>query len=201
MSLPDGPSRNGLKFENWYEDEALKTPVSTPAISSADTEDKTFYGKYSYADAPDESGNIKSRVLQLYTGSTLNLRDELKDILADDSTYTWQSEDDTVAAADQNGVITGKGAGETEITVLRNNYRSFVVNVRVSETTAALSDTSKTIYYKESFNLGVTDIAPADGTVSYESENPECVSVSDTGVVTGLKADSETNVNVNVKEL
>lgn len=110
-----------------------------------------------------------------------------------DTTYTWASEDTDIATVDDSGVVTGVGAGETEITVTGGDTGAkgthpFVV---VPEPGGGGGDPVVTISGVYAIELGGTATMMAettngtDASYTWTTNNADVAAIDADGVVTG----------------
>jgi uncharacterized protein YjdB len=108
-----------------------------------------------------------------------------------ETSYTWSSDNSSVAAVSQYGVVTAKRAGTAKITVKTDNGKSATCKVTVT----AKSVTSVSLKSSLSMEAGDTyaltpTITPSDAETSYtwSSDNSSVAAVSQYGVVTAKGA-------------
>lgn len=111
--------------------------------------------------------------------------------------FVWTSSDSSIARVSQDGVITGLAPGSVIITAFRDGKSgTVVVNVVAgAAATVTVSNTGK-VFVQGSRQLTIIarDVlgnAIANPSVTWTSSDATSVSVSGTGVVTGLKAGSD----------
>lgn len=103
------------------------------------------------------------------------------------SKITWTSSDDSVAAVDQNGNVTGVSIGQAVITAATDNGYSDTCTVTVNApvTSMQFERPSVTIYKNDTDKLNlITDPADTTDTISYSSSGSSYVSVSSDGTIT-----------------
>lgn len=139
---------------------------------------------------------LNNSTLSLTTGQNFTLQAMLSPSNATNKEVTWESSDAGVAAVSKDGVVTAKKAGKATIVVKAadesGKYASCVVTV-----TEAKKEVTGVTLNKSSLNLGVggsevlsATVLPADATnkqVTWLSSTPSVATVSQSGVVTGVK--------------
>jgi uncharacterized protein YjdB len=108
---------------------------------------------------------------------------------------TFRSSDDSIATVDSNGVVTGKNPGTVEITISAeedNVYQAAETSVFITiygeskrAQAISLSCSSSSIEEGQTAQLSVTG---AHTSVSFRSSDESVATVSEAGVVTGLRA-------------
>lgn len=112
---------------------------------------------------------------------------------ADDQTVTWESDDETVATVDKDGVVTGISEGEATITVTTTDGEETaecVVTVVISVTGITLDEETLTLTASGATGTLVATVAPATATVdtvTWSTSDKTVATVVD-GVVTPLTA-------------
>lgn len=139
---------------------------------------------------------LNNSTLSLTTGQNFTLQAMLSPSNATNKEVTWESSDAGVAAVSKDGVVTAKKAGMATIVVKAadesGKYASCVVTV-----TEVKKEVTGVTLNKSSLNLGVggsevlsATVLPADATnkqVTWLSSTPSVATVSQSGVVTGVK--------------
>lgn len=139
---------------------------------------------------------LNNSTLSLTTGQNFTLQAMLSPSNATNKEVTWESSDAGVAAVSKDGVVTAKKAGKATIVVKAadesGKYASCVVTV-----TEVKKEVTGVTLNKSSLNLGVggsevlsATVLPADATnkqVTWLSSTPSVATVSQSGVVTGVK--------------
>ncbi len=114
---------------------------------------------------------------------------------ASNKTVTWTSSNTSIASVNSKGEVTGIKEGTVTITAKSNNGKTATCNVTVTKKTIAvtgitLSTTNKTINVGDTLNITAT-VSPSnatDKTITWTSSNTSVATVSNKGVVKGLKA-------------
>ena len=111
---------------------------------------------------------------------------------ADYDVITWSSSDPSVASV-TNGMITANSVGTTKITAIAGGKTSTpcVVTVQPIRVTAVtISSQSLELSYGETYELTAVVVPPnaTDSRVSWKSDNPEVVTVSENGKVTAVSS-------------
>ena len=139
---------------------------------------------------------LNNSTLSLTTGQNFTLQAMLSPSNATNKEVTWESSDAGVAAVSKDGVVTAKKAGKATIVAKAadesGKYASCVVTV-----TEAKKEVTGVTLNKSSLNLGVggsevlsATVLPVDATnkqVTWLSSTPSIATVSQSGVVTGVK--------------
>ena len=139
---------------------------------------------------------LNNSTLSLTTGQNFTLQAMLSPSNATNKEVTWESSDAGVAAVSKDGVVTAKKAGKATIVAKAadesGKYASCVVTV-----TEVKKEVTGVMLNKSSLNLGVggsevlsATVLPADATnkqVTWLSSTPSVATVSQSGVVTGVK--------------
>lgn len=116
-------------------------------------------------------------------------------ILPDDATnqaVTWQSSDSQIATVDGAGVVTARGEGQVTITATTDDggfQDTCLVTVTLTQVTGVtIIPQEAYIILGEEFQL-TAEVSPSEATnksVVWYTDNPEVVSVDQSGAVTGL---------------
>ena len=114
-----------------------------------------------------------------------------------DLTYTWKSDDTSVATVDEDGVVTAVGAGSTTITVTASNGMKASAEVYVSdlEFTAPEGDNFDVTYdVDNTLNFSIKDNGKTSSTLTYNwsSDDEDVATVDSNGKVTLLKSGTAT---------
>ncbi len=139
---------------------------------------------------------LNKTVHSMYVDDILQLVATILPTNATNQAVTWSSSNTTIATVDQNGLVTGKGAGVTYITVRTQDggfTATCTVTVQsrgVAVTSVSVSPTTKTMEVGDVYQL-VATVLPTNATnrnVTWSSSNSSIASVSSTGVVTAKAA-------------
>ena len=178
----------------------------TGCILLTSCEDKDYTTGMPEAKLIDEISidNFKSETLFLAVNMDSVLKWTVSPAELEDKSIIWKSSDESVATVSQDGKITGVSVGEAVITIApgigfgaTNAVKSIpvkIVSSIIKATDITFSNTETSIYETDDFPLKYT-ISPADHTYDYltwESSNPSVATVSDKGIVTGVKAGNVT---------
>lgn len=129
--------------------------------------------------------------LNLKTGETYYIKSTLTPKDSTDTVLTWTSSDAKVAVVDNKGKVVAKAAGTTII--MAKTESGGVAYCKVTVTQAVdgllLNFTEKTVFIGDEFKLKVS-ISPSEATllsVTWKSSNTKVATVSEEGVISGLK--------------
>ena len=105
---------------------------------------------------------------------------------------TWATSDAEVATVSESGLVTGVKAGKATISVKVGDETKDSVEITVKPVTVAIdgSETAE-IYVTRTVQLTVTK-APADAAITWTSSDDEVATVSENGLVTGVKGGEAT---------
>ena len=143
--------------------------------------------------------DLNKTSLALTVGSSENLVLTVLPHNATDKTVRWSSNDRSVAHVDNNGQVTAVGVGTTYIIAEVRNAGALLCEVTVSDkvvsvTSINLNKTSLALTVGDSEGL-VATILPHDATintVTWRSDNSNIATVSNTGLVTAVRAGTVT---------
>ena len=123
-------------------------------------------------------------VTEVYEGRTLQLAATKS---PESVEVTWATSDDEVATVSENGLVTGVKAGKATISVKVGDETKDSVEITVKPVTVAIngSETAE-IYVTRTVQLTVTK-APADAAITWATSDDEVATVSENGLVTGVK--------------
>ena len=124
----------------------------------------------------DPTLNISKKTI--YAGNSFNLK-----VIGLVGNATFTSSNSKIAVVDNNGKVTCKSAGNSDITVIANGIELICT---ITVINPALNCTNKAIYVKKSFNLKV--IKGLNGKATFKSSNSKIAKVNSKGKVTGYKA-------------
>lgn len=119
---------------------------------------------------------------------------------ATNQSVTWSSEDESVAAIDEDGVVTALSEGTTRIIAITQDDSGLTASCRVvvepvEPTSVTLSEGNRDLVIGESFII-IADVQPEGAknkNVVWHSSAPEIVSVTNDGVVTG-RSEGQANI-------
>lgn len=131
--------------------------------------------------------SVTSPEKELVTGESTAIECTLCPSFSKDE-ITWESDDNTVAAVDGNGVITATGQGKCNITAtsLSGLKASFAVKCVNPAESISLDREIRNVYQGKQFNLKVS-VTPEDSKqqITWRSSDPYVASVNSKGKVTG----------------
>jgi xyloglucan-specific exo-beta-1,4-glucanase len=110
-------------------------------------------------------------------------------LINDTVSWTWTSNDTTIAEVDTTGLVTGIALGSVVITAHSDNGKNIMITIRVTVPVTGLFITPSV----DSLDVGeqvqlTANVTPADAEVTWYSVNSAVASVSTSGLVTGNKA-------------
>lgn len=128
-------------------------------------------------------------VTEVYEGRTLQLAAAKS---PESVEVTWATSDAEVATVSESGLVTGVKAGKATISVKVGDETKDSVEITVKPVTVAIdgSETAE-IYVTRTVQLTVTK-APADAAITWTSSDDEVATVSENGLVTGVKGGEAT---------
>lgn len=133
---------------------------------------------------PLEALTLSSAALELDYGASATL-----EASGGSGSYTWSSDDTSVATVSEDGTVKGLGGGTATITVSdQENRASCKVTVKAEVVELTIAKTDVSIKIGESFNVGAKG-----GNITYRSGDPDIAVIGADGVVTG-KNYGKTNV-------
>lgn len=135
---------------------------------------------------------IDSHEALMDVGENIQLNATITPSNADDMTYRWMSNDETIATVDSNGKVTARQSGKTTIYAISNDggfTDSCVVNVKFHVVSLTLNESN--LYFS---GLGKTQTLLAtvepeqayDKTIRWSSSNSSVCTVSQRGEVTSV---------------
>lgn len=122
------------------------------------------------------------------TAAQLNVGDSVSiGVSGGRSPFEWGSDDDDIATVDDNGTVTGRGAGRTTVIVRDAAGQRASADIEVIETIDPLSINSHptSLAVNDSFTLHASGGRPP---YQWGSDDPAIATVSNEGVVTGVSA-------------
>ena len=149
---------------------------------------------------PVESVDLSSDKTTLKVGETAQLTATVSPETASDKKVTYSVSPTGVVSVSDTGVVTALKAGEATITVTTvDGSKTDTVMIKVEEDTVAVTGVEVTID-KASIEIGgtaqlTTTVSPENATnkkFTYSATPADVVSISETGLVTGLKAGNAT---------
>ena len=161
-----------ISIAGWILEQAKYNPVET--VEFVNTADQPYGSEHEFKVAQGKTRETK-------------IRFEPAD--ATNPKFTYSSKDNTICTVDENGVITGHHWGTTIVTVKSENGITCDLNVTVTaDTPFAVYLTPETVSLKvtQTHTLKVEVDAPVslDRSVTYQSDNPDIVSVDVNGKIT-----------------
>ncbi len=140
-------------------------------------------------------------------GSTLQLSASVLPVDAANKTLTWSSSDTNLATVDQNGLVTGKAAGEVTITAKANDgsnvQNSVTITVKaVPVTSITINSSSDEVSVNGTLQLSAV-INPSNATnkeVTWSSSDDTKAVVDQTGKVTGVSEADEVTITATAQD-
>ncbi len=165
------------------------------AVITATTEEGGYVAKCKITVKTKAEGVILENASgKVYTTKGLYIKAKVVPEDASDKTITYTSNNPKVATVSSKGYVTGVGAGKTTIVVKDSagNKTEFAITVlkKVQVTAINLNYMEKGVYTNKTFKLK-PEIFPEDATypeVEWVSSDPSVATVSEDGVVKGIKA-------------
>ncbi|MBQ5402141.1 MAG: Ig-like domain-containing protein, partial [Bacteroidales bacterium] len=141
-----------------------------------------------------ESVTLDKSDAQLEIGQTLALTATVLPENAADKTVIWQSTNPSIAQVDQSGKVTAVSSGLVTVTVTTTDGGKMaaceltVKTAFIAVESIAFEHDEYTAFLNDSYPLQVTVLPEnaTDKTITWSSSNPDIVSVTQDGIVTGL---------------
>lgn len=179
------------------DDGLIKAKKDGTCVVYCVTEDGKYKGtcNVTVTKIPVKSISFSKYTTKMYPGDKYTFVAKVTPSNASFKTVTWLSSNTSVASIDSNGTVYAKKAGTTTITAICDEkIKTVTLNVVNYVPVISISSNLKSV----SINKGKTKkltyvINPAkatDKTVTYTSSNSKYVTVSNTGVVKGIKKGS-----------
>ena len=198
------------KTVTWTTSDASVATVDNGVVTAKKVGSATITAK-----AGDKTVTCNITVIQLVTSIKLNKTSltliegeahELKPSVypsnANDKSLVWVSSDPSIATVDANGKVTAVSKGETTIKAIANDgsgvYATCWVYVIRKVSSIELNESAISLYPGQTKSIVATVIpSTANNTqLSWASYNPGVATVSDNGVITGIKAGSTTIIAI-----
>lgn len=156
-----------------------------------------------YKDIKVTKITLNNTSLSLETGKSEKLTATVEPDNATDKTVTWTTSNTSIATVDSDGNVTANAKGTATITCTAHDGSGVkatcavtVTDPIIEPTAITISPSSKTITVGETFYASYT-LTPSNATttVTWSSDNESIATVTQSGLVTGIKAGS-TWINV-----
>lgn len=142
---------------------------------------------------PPEEVTLNKTDVRLKAGNYVTLSATVKPSTVGDKSVVWSSSDTSVAKVNANGRVTAVNPGTAIITAQSNThpnvYAQAIIRVYQPVQKVAFTDKNPYVAVGESIRLNWT-VSPAtatDPSVTFSTNKPDVVSVSQDGTITGLK--------------
>lgn len=122
----------------------------------------------------------------IYTGDHFDISAKA---MPEGGVFSYSSSDTSIVKVSSDGYVSGLKSGKASVTVKYTKNKksgSKKVTVNVKKRSITLSETAKTMYYKQTLQLKAT-VKPNDAPVSWTSSNSKIVTVDSTGKVEIIK--------------
>lgn len=133
---------------------------------------------------------VSPKTVTVELNETTQLTATVEPADADDTTVTWTSDNEEVAAVGENGLVTGTGVGQAVITATSVNGKTATatVTVAVSAQSIEIQQSKPVVLVSESIQLTAVILPEntTDKTISWNSTNNEVATVTSEGTVTGV---------------
>lgn len=124
-------------------------------------------------------------VTEIYEGRTLQLNVSKNPASAE---IAWESSDESIATVSESGLVAGVGTGTAAISVKYGDDVKDKIDIEVLACVLEISEVQNaSIYPTKTLQLSANK-TPADLTVVWSSDNDEIATVSEDGLVAGIKA-------------
>jgi uncharacterized protein YjdB len=177
---------------------ALATGTAT--VTAKGTDGKTATGTVTVIHIPLREITIKPNVAEIFIDSTLQLNAVLVPTNATNYSPVWTSSDTSVVTVSQTGLITGILPGTATVTVASGDI-SYAIEVRVKDVDIIVSPNVAKIFVDSTLQFNVA-VLPANAavTINWNSGDESIVTVSKTGLITGMSKGTAT-VTVSVRNV
>ena len=138
---------------------------------------------------PAEEISVYSAETQVKARKTLQLSANTLPAGNSESKPEWKSSDEKIAQVDENGVVRGISEGKATITCTAHQGLSESIEITVLPSPQVVLNTDREeILRNTSFTLIAEDMEDSETGIIYSSSDDRTVTVTSTGLVTGVKA-------------
>ena len=203
--LPERATNQEVTWESADEevatvdDSGLITGVGegTTEITVRAENDISATTKVTVAYVKPEKINLSKTSAEVYLDDTLELKATIIPENVSNPELTWSSSDESIAAVNEDGLVTAKGEGTARITATAEDgvSASCTVTVRpIPVEQVTLDQTSLQLYEKETQSL-TAEVTPKKAThreVTWKSSNTDAATVDEEGAITAVRAGKTT---------
>ena len=175
--------------------------IVVKATSSVDHNGFNAYRPYAVCtitiEQPVEKVNIINKPTEpIMTGDILALKTKIEPTNATDQSVVWSSANTSIVTVDENGKVTAVGPGSTTVRVQTNSgakYDTCTIEVRRLASSVSLNRSEAQVSRGKKLQLLATVLPEdtTDKTITWTSSNKNIATVSDKGVVTGVKVSKD----------
>lgn len=178
----------GCSFkENW------KGTIYVPEGTTEKYKNSCFSGMDIIEMIEAKNISISNNTLDLHTNENQQLTAAVTPDEALDKSVSWHSSDKDVATVDANGNVTAISAGKARITAKTSNGLTATCDVTVYDhTTGVTMDETAEISIGEQLQLAAKTLPleTSDGLVTWSSSNKDIATVTEDGIIIGIKQGS-----------
>lgn len=165
--------------------------AGTAKITVTTKNGKTAIVEVTVSEIEADSVSVKAAEVTVGIGRTVQIEAGIQPENTANQTLQYVTGNDETAVVNEKGVVTGKAAGETEITVRSVNGKTAVVKVTVvpveAESVAFAEEKLNVVLNRTaSVSAAITPEDVTDKSVIYASENEEVATVDQEGTVKGI---------------